>query len=246
MPNHKRDGFSLFFCQFQELCCKFTHCAAVGRYVVRDPKAVENGKQRQGVLRRLPLRLCVFDQRTRPIKRHFGVGRAVSLRVHLCVKKGNLELDRFATKRRGSLQRRDLDERARELCFGLDQCRASERTLSRLSLKMRRLLYQTGLSAVSRQKLRLVLRDFRKLAINHFCDAGVQRSAGLAQQSAIGGVLQESVLEKISRGPRARARVPPRPFAPLRPRPLPPGPPSSFPPRTAVCRRRARRCPVEY
>jgi hypothetical protein len=59
------------------------------------------------------------------------------------------------------------------------------------------LLYHTGLSAVSRQKLRLVLRDFRKLAFNHFCDAGVQRSAGLAQQSAIGGVLQESVLEKI-------------------------------------------------
>jgi hypothetical protein len=34
------------------------------------------------------------------------------------------------------------------------------------------LLYQSGLGAVSRQKLRLVLRDFRKLAINHFCDAG--------------------------------------------------------------------------
>src|ERR1700722_9066102 len=197
MPNHKRDGCPLFFRQFQELCCKFTHCAAVGRYVVRDPKAVENGKQRQGVFRRLPLRLCVFDQRPCPIKGRFSVRRAVSLRVHLCVEKGNLELNRFATKRRGSRQRRDLDERARELCLGLDQCRASERTLSRLPPKVRRLLYHTGLGAVSRQKLRLVLRDVSELAFEHFRDAGVQRAAGLTQQCAIGGVLQESVLEKI-------------------------------------------------
>src|SRR4029077_1472048 len=68
----------------------------------------------------------------------------------------------------------------------------------------RGLLYQTRLSAVTRQELRLALRNVSELAFEHFRDAGVQRAAGLTQQCAIGGVLNESMLEKIG-GVRRKA-----------------------------------------
>ena len=39
-------------------------------------------------------------------------------------------------------------------------------------------------SAMTREKLGLVLRDFRELALECFCDAGVKRPSRLAQQRA--------------------------------------------------------------
>lgn len=154
MSNHKGGCCPLFFCQFQELCCKFTHRAAVGRYVVRDLKAVENGKQRQGVFRRLPLRLCVFDQRRARSRDALVSGAPYPFACICALRRATWSL--IASRRSAAVPGNDaIWTSARELRLGLDRCRASERTLSRLPPKVRRLLYQTGLSAVSRQKLRL-------------------------------------------------------------------------------------------
>ncbi len=49
MPDHQGDCRPLSFRQRQELSRQFTQGAAVGHDVIRDPKAVEGGKQRQRV-----------------------------------------------------------------------------------------------------------------------------------------------------------------------------------------------------
>ncbi len=71
----------------------------------------------------------------------------------------DLELDLFAAQRRRGGQGRNLVERAPELRLGLDQRRARQRLPSSLTPKARRLLDQTCLGAVARQKLGLALCD---------------------------------------------------------------------------------------
>ena len=127
MPDHQGDCRPLSFRQRQELSRQFTQGTAVGHDVIRDPKAVEDGKQRQRVFGSLPEGLGAFDQRPRPIKRRFGVRRPIALCVHLRVYEGDLKLDLLTAQYRRARQRRNLDERARKLRLGLDQSRARQR-----------------------------------------------------------------------------------------------------------------------
>src|SRR5271156_6169223 len=61
------------------------------------------------------------------------------------------------------------------------------------------LLNQPSLGAMARQQLRLVLGDLRKLPLQGFGDGGVNRAPALAQQCAIGGVLDQRMFEQIAR-----------------------------------------------
>jgi hypothetical protein len=60
------------------------------------------------------------------------------------------------------------------------------------------LLELAGLSAVTRQHLRLALGDFRKATLKGFNDRGMKHPPWLAQQCAISCVLNQGVLEKIA------------------------------------------------
>ena len=46
--------------------------------------------------------------------------------------------------------------------------------------------------------VRLVLKAFRELSFQNFNDAGMQRASWVAQQRAIGSVLQQCVLKQVS------------------------------------------------
>jgi hypothetical protein len=52
---------------------------------------------------------------------------------------------------------------------------------------------------VTRQQLRLTLGYFGELAFKGFSNSGVKRTSWLTQPGAIGHVLNESVLEQITR-----------------------------------------------
>ena len=60
------------------------------------------------------------------------------------------------------------------------------------------LLDQFRLSAVTREQLRLVLGDVRKLALDSLSDASVQGASRLAQERAVGRILYQRVLKKIT------------------------------------------------
>src|SRR5271154_5789773 len=60
-------------------------------------------------------------------------------------------------------------------------------------------LGQARLCEVPRQQLRLALRDVEESAFESLGDTGVERPTRLPQQSAVGGVLHERVLEEIGR-----------------------------------------------
>jgi hypothetical protein len=52
---------------------------------------------------------------------------------------------------------------------------------------------------VTRQQLRLPLRDFSELAFEGFGDTAVKRASGFAQQRAIGCILHQGMLEQVGR-----------------------------------------------
>src|SRR6516162_332180 len=52
---------------------------------------------------------------------------------------------------------------------------------------------------MTRQQLRLVLANLGELVFNRFCDASVQRTSRLAQKGAVGRILDQRVLKKITR-----------------------------------------------
>jgi len=60
------------------------------------------------------------------------------------------------------------------------------------------LLDQFRLSAVTREQLRLVLGDVRKLALDSLSDASVQGASRLAQERAVSRVLYQRVLEQVT------------------------------------------------
>jgi len=62
----------------------------------------------------------------------------------------------------------------------------------------RRLFYQSGFRAVAREQLWLIVRNIRELVFEGFGNAGMQRPSRLAQETAVSGVLDERVLEKIA------------------------------------------------
>src|SRR5271166_2987752 len=91
----------------------------------------------------------------------------------------DLKLDLFATQRWRTGQRRNLIKRVGELSRRLNQRRALQRPLSRFAPKESGLLDQTGLGAVTRQKLGLALGNRGELALKGFGDAGVKGASRL-------------------------------------------------------------------
>jgi hypothetical protein len=65
----------------------------------------------------------------------------------------------------------------------------------------------SSLGAVAREQLRLTFGKVGKLLFKCFGNVSVERAAGLAQQRAIGRVLDKCVLKDIS---RVRWRAPPK------------------------------------
>ena len=92
----------------------------------------------------------------------------------------DLQLDLLAAKRGRGRQGRNLVKRMRKLLVSFDQRRALQRPLSRFAPKARRLLDQSGLGAMTRQKLRLALGNVGELAFKGFGDTGVKRASRLA------------------------------------------------------------------
>jgi hypothetical protein len=58
---------------------------------------------------------------------------------------------------------------------------------------------QTGFGAVMREQLGLAFGNVSKLALKCFSNTGVKSASRLAQEGAIGRILYQGVLEKISR-----------------------------------------------
>src|SRR5262249_44738862 len=107
-----------------ELRCTLTRCVAVEPSNVRVRQGVDSRKQQQRILGRFPECFSLFDQQNCPLRRGLGFWRRLPFDMHQWVKKRNLKLDFFATKRRRAAQRRYLSKRTGELLDGLNQRRA--------------------------------------------------------------------------------------------------------------------------
>ena len=64
--------------------------------------------------------------------------------------------------------------------------------------KVYSLLNQTSFGVVPRRQLGLAIGDVRKVAFERLGDAGVKRTAMLAQQAAISRVLHQGMFEEIA------------------------------------------------
>ena len=68
MPDHERDCRPLLLSERQELLCKLARQVAIECHIVRDPEAVEDRKQQQGIFGRLSERFSLFDQQARLLR----------------------------------------------------------------------------------------------------------------------------------------------------------------------------------
>ena len=87
---------------------------------------------------------------------------------------------------------------ARQLLCRFEKRRAYQRPLFRFAPQIDGLLDQPSLGAVTRQKLRLILGNLRKLAFEGLSDSAVKGAAWFPQQRAVCGVLHECVLEQVT------------------------------------------------
>ena len=111
----------------------------------------------------------------------------------------DLKLDLLATLHRGSGQGCKVVEGTGELRHGLDQRGSLKGALSSFAPQASSVLNLTSVRVVPRQQLWLVIRNLIEVALYSFRDTSMQRPSWLAQQRAIGCVLHQSVLEKVSR-----------------------------------------------
>src|SRR5271166_99628 len=166
MPDHEASGRALLFGEREELRRKLAHHVAVEPNKVRDPEAVQYREQEQWIFGGLAERFSLRNSEACLIEGRFCLTRRKALGVHKGVGEGDLQLNLFVTKRRRGWQSRNLGQRTGQLRLGLHQRRARQRSLSRLAPQERRLLGQSGLGAVTRQKLGLALRDVGELAFD--------------------------------------------------------------------------------
>ena len=78
MPDHERASRALLFRQRQKLGGELTHHVAVEGDKVRDPQAIKNGEQQEGIFRRLSESLRSFDEKTRPVDGGSGFRRCIA------------------------------------------------------------------------------------------------------------------------------------------------------------------------
>src|SRR6516164_3618006 len=108
----------------------------------------------------------------------------------------------FELEARAKRRIRDLlrfAQREIERADRLDERQAFAGSVGEEQPEMKRLFELSGAAVVMRQKFRLVLGDLRELALKGFGDTGVKCATRLAQQSAIGRVLHQRMLEEIDR-----------------------------------------------
>ena len=70
--------------------------------------------------------------------------------------------------------------------------------MTRLAPKVRGFLGQPCFHAMACYQFGLVLKAFKESSFQNFNDAGMQRASWVAQQRAIGSVLQQCVLKQVS------------------------------------------------
>ena len=124
MADHERPRRALLIGEGEELDRKLTHHVAVECYEVRDPEAVKDGEQQQGIFGRLAERFRLLDQQARPLHRSPGFRRRIAADVEEGGYECNLKLDLLAPQGGRARQGRDQVERAPELLCGFNQRRA--------------------------------------------------------------------------------------------------------------------------
>src|SRR6476469_205501 len=101
MPDHERDGRPLLPGESKELRRELTHHVAVDRHKVRNPEAVENRAQQQGVFGRLSERFSLFDQQACPLRSRLGFRCGIPFEMHDWGYEVDLKSDLLATQRGG-------------------------------------------------------------------------------------------------------------------------------------------------
>src|SRR4029077_16991867 len=81
MAYHERDARLLFLSKRKELRRKLPHHVAVERHVVRDPEAVKDREQQQGVFGRLTQRFSSLDQQTSPLRSRLSFRRGIAFHM---------------------------------------------------------------------------------------------------------------------------------------------------------------------
>jgi len=132
-------------------------------------------------LRGLSARFSLFDKQTGLLDGRLGFRRSKPFNVNKRVYERDLKLDLLATQPGSAGQDRKQCKGTRELLSSFNQRRSLQRPLSCFAPQTGGLVDQAGLRAVARKKLRLVLSDFRKLALECFDDPGMKRASRLTQ-----------------------------------------------------------------
>src|SRR5262245_51373461 len=108
MPDHPRNGGSLFLSKCQEMGREIAHRVAIECPNVSEPKAKEDGEQQQWVFGRFSERLSPVDQLARPLHSRRGFRRGKSFEVNEWGYERDLKSDLLAAQRGRSGQSRDL------------------------------------------------------------------------------------------------------------------------------------------
>jgi hypothetical protein len=99
MPDHDRPGHALRLRQRQKLDGKFTHHVAIEGDKIRDPQAVKNGVQQQGIFRELAELARAFNQRTRSLDGSSGFRCGVAADMQERRYQLHVKLDLIAAQR---------------------------------------------------------------------------------------------------------------------------------------------------
>ena len=195
MANHEWGCCSLFFGECQGFVCKVAYNITIACYITPNPEAVEDQEQQQRVFGSFSQAFGLFNQQTRLFNCLYGFWCRLSFHVHEWIYECHLQPDFFATQRRSAGRHRYFRKGTLELFDGFKERRALQRPLTGSAPPTRGLLDKPGFGAMAREQLGLAFYDICKLAFNRFGDAGMKRSSRVAQEGAIGRVLQKCMLK---------------------------------------------------
>ena len=180
------------------------NCAASSRItsplnatIVRDPEAVEDREQQQGIFGRLSERFGLFDQQTCPLRSRLGFRCGKPFDMEEWGYERDLKLDLLATQRGSGRQGRDLVQGSGELRRGFNQRRALQRPLSRLRPPFDGRFGEARLAEVMCQQLGLDRSGGGEIIAQDLGDAAVQNLAPAFEQVLISRILDQAVFEAI-------------------------------------------------
>jgi hypothetical protein len=107
VPNQARACSPLGLGECHEVGRDIATDIAVECHPTRGPDAIEDREYQQRVFGRVPERLSLFDQNTRPLYSRLAFRRSIAFHMMERINEGDLQLDLLATQRGCSAQRRD-------------------------------------------------------------------------------------------------------------------------------------------